>query len=33
MLNIMIQQGQIPLTNVLAPGAMGTSSRSRPIIG
>lgn len=29
-LNIMIQQGQIPLTNVLAPGAMGTSQQVAP---
>ncbi|MGA7413681.1 MAG: OmpA family protein [Bryobacteraceae bacterium] len=29
-LNIMIQQGQIPLTNVLAPGAMGTADQVAP---
>ncbi len=29
-LNFMIQQGQIPLTNVLAPGAMGTSQQVAP---
>ncbi len=29
-LNVMIQQGQIPLTNVLAPGAMGTSGQVAP---
>ncbi len=29
-LNIMIQQGQIPLTNVLAPGAMGTTDQVAP---
>jgi len=29
-LNFMIQQGQIPLTNVLAPGAMGTTDQVAP---
>ena len=29
-LNFMLQQGQIPLTNVLAPGAMGTTDQVAP---
>ena len=30
MTNLFEQQGQIPLTNMLAPGAMGTSKQVAP---